>query len=136
MTCQVSRWQWQVTMTDDNDRWQWKVSVTGGCDRWLWQVTVICVNDSWQWLFNETKEEIEMIFKIINVRYSLLIYFYNTEQLSSSLVSIQDFEEEIWGSNPHIIWRRMNIYTFDIFTNPCLVGNNWRTQQNNYLIIS
>ena len=36
------------------------------------------------------------------------------------MVSIQDFEEEIWGSNPHRLQRRMNIYTFDIFTNHCI----------------
>ena len=39
------------------------------------------------------------------------------EQLSSSAVSIQDFEEEISGSNPQRIGRRMNSYTFNIFTN-------------------
>ena len=38
------------------------------------------------------------------------------EQLSSSLVSIPDFEEEVVSSNPHILKRRMNIYIFDIFT--------------------
>ena len=42
------------------------------------------------------------------------------EQLSSSVVSIHDFGEEILGSNPHRIGRRMNIYTFDIFTNHCI----------------
>ena len=42
------------------------------------------------------------------------------EQLSSSVVSIQDFEEDILGSNPLSLRRRMNIYTFDIFTNHCI----------------
>ena len=42
------------------------------------------------------------------------------EQLSSSVVSIQDFEEEILGSNPNRLRRRINIYTFDIFTNHCM----------------
>ena len=36
------------------------------------------------------------------------------------MVSIQNFEEENLGSNPHRIWRRMNIYKFDIFTNQCI----------------
>ena len=38
------------------------------------------------------------------------------EQLSSSLVSIPDFEEEVVSSNPNILKRRMNIYIFDIYT--------------------
>ena len=38
------------------------------------------------------------------------------EQLSSSLVSIPDFEEEVVSSNPQGLRRRMNTYTFDIFT--------------------
>ena len=44
------------------------------------------------------------------------------EQLSSSevKVNIQDFEEETLSSYSHIIGRRMNIYTFDIFTNNCI----------------
>ena len=42
------------------------------------------------------------------------------EQLSSLVVSIQDFEEEILGLNPHGLQRRMNIFTFDIFTNNCM----------------
>ena len=45
------------------------------------------------------------------------MYFCNSEQPGSSVVSIQDFQAEILGSNPHILRRRMNIYTFDIFTN-------------------
>ena len=56
----------------------------------------------------------------VKERYSLLTCLYNMEQLSSSVVSIPDFEEEILGSNPHRLWRRMNIYTFDIFTNHCI----------------
>ena len=76
----------------------------------------------------DKREEEEIIDKSRNInefreykwRYGFKIYFYNMEQLSSSVVSIQDFEEEIWGSNPHIIWRRMNIYTFYIFTNHCI----------------
>ena len=56
----------------------------------------------------------------IDVRYSLLKCLYNMERLSSSVVSIQDFEEEILDSNPHGLQRRMNIYTFDIFTNHCM----------------
>ena len=43
--------------------------------------------------------------------------FYDMEQLSSLVVSIQDFDEEILGSNPHGLQKRMNIYTFDIFKN-------------------
>ena len=38
------------------------------------------------------------------------------EQLSSSLVSIPDFEEEVVSSNPQGLRRRMNTYIFDIFT--------------------
>ena len=45
---------------------------------------------------------------------------FNTEQLSSIVVSSQDFEEELLGLNPHRIWRRMNIYSFYMFTNHCL----------------
>ena len=41
------------------------------------------------------------------------------EQLSSSVVSTKDFEEEIWGSIPLTVTRRMNIYTFDIFIDQC-----------------
>ena len=37
------------------------------------------------------------------------------EQLSSSLVSIPDFEEEVVSSNPQGLIRRMNTYMFDIF---------------------
>ena len=56
------------------------MTVTGDSDRLLWQLTVICDNESWRWLFNETKERAKIIFKIMNVRYILLIHFYNTEQ--------------------------------------------------------
>ena len=35
------------------------------------------------------------------------------------MVSIKDFEEEFWGSIPLTAITRMNIYTFDIFTNHC-----------------
>ena len=47
------------------------------------------------------------------------MYLYKMEQLSSSVVSTKDVEEEIWGSIPLTVTRRMNIYTFDIFTNHC-----------------
>ena len=36
------------------------------------------------------------------------------------VVNIQDFEEQIWGLNPHRFRRRINIYTFDIFKNHCI----------------
>ena len=36
------------------------------------------------------------------------------------MVSIKDFEEEIRGSIPLTVTSRMNIYTFDIFTNHCM----------------
>ena len=42
------------------------------------------------------------------------------EQFKSWEVSIQDVEEENLVSNPHRIWWRMNIYTFDIFTSYCI----------------
>ena len=42
------------------------------------------------------------------------------EQLSSSVVSIHNFEDQLWGSNPHRLRRRMNIYTFNLFTNHCM----------------
>ena len=58
--------------------------------------------------------------KNMDERYSLLIWLYNMKQHSSSVVSIQDFEEEILGSNPRGLRRRNNICTFDIFTNHCM----------------
>ena len=48
------------------------------------------------------------------------MYVYKLEQLSSSVVSIKDFEEEIWGSIPLTVTTRINIYTIDIFTNHCM----------------
>ena len=36
------------------------------------------------------------------------------------MVSIKNFEEEIWGSNPLRIKTNKNIYKFDIFTNHCM----------------
>ena len=51
----------------------------------------------------------------VDVIFSLLIDGYNMEQLCSSVVSIQEFGEEIWVLNPHRLQKR--IYTFDIFTN-------------------
>ena len=56
----------------------------------------------------------------INVIYSSLIYFINIDQLCNSVVSVQDFEEEILSSNCHRLRRKRNIYTFDIFPNHCM----------------
>ena len=36
------------------------------------------------------------------------------------MVSIQDFEKQISSSNPHRLRIRMNIYSFDVFTNHCI----------------
>ena len=48
------------------------------------------------------------------------MFVYKMEQLISSVVSIRNFGEEIWGSNSLRVITRMNIYTFDIFTNHCM----------------
>ena len=105
MTCDSDRWQWQETVTGDSDRGQ----MTG--DRWK----VVSVT-KYQMLYSKKD------YKEQNVqeRYSLLICIYNMEQLSSWVVSIQILEEQILGSNPHRVRRRMNIYTFEIFTNHCM----------------